>query len=122
MKRILYPNDIGGIAVVVPYLPSGLAVEEIAAKDLANAKHPYTRALIRSMPTIAGTLDTLIPIEGTVPSPNNLPTGCRFQTRCPERVDGLCNVHEPVSIEIEPGHRVACFLSGSPVPQGGTND
>ena len=40
MKRILYPNDIGGIAVVVPYLPSGLAVEEIAAKDVPSGK-PY---------------------------------------------------------------------------------
>ena len=126
MSIIFITHNLGVIAeiadrVLVMYL--GREMETASVDDLFhNPKHPYTRALIRSMPTIAGTLDTLIPIEGTVPSPNNLPTGCRFQTRCPERVDGLCNVHEPVSIEIEPGHRVACFLSGSPVPQGGTND
>ena len=121
MSIIFVTHDLGVIAeiadrVLVMYL--GREMETAPVDDLFhNPQHPYTRALMRSMPTIAGPLGALIPIDGMVPSPTDLPSGCRFQTRCPERIAGLCDVHEPISVEVGPGHRVACFVAGSPRPE-----
>jgi len=121
MSIIFVTHDLGVIAeiadrVLVMYL--GCEMETAPVDDLFhNPQHPYTRALMRSMPTIAGPLGALIPIDGMVPSPTDLPSGCRFQTRCPERVVGLCDIYEPISIDVRPGHRVACFVAGSPRPE-----
>ena len=126
MSIIFVTHDLGVIAeiadrVLVMYL--GREMETAPVDDLFhNPAHPYTRALMRSMPTITGPLGALIPIDGMVPSPTDLPSGCRFQTRCPERIAGLCDVHEPAQVEIGPRHRVACFVAGSPRPEVAVDD
>jgi len=126
MSIIFVTHDLGVIAeiadrVLVMYL--GREMETAPVDDLFhNPKHPYTKALMRSMPTISGPLVALVPINGMVPNPTNLPSGCRFQTRCPERIAGLCDVHEPISVQVGPGHRVACFLAGSPRPEGRSDE
>ncbi|BAN03904.1 ABC transporter ATP-binding protein [Ilumatobacter coccineus] len=93
--------------VMVMYLGK---VCEVAETDLLydNPTHPYTRALLASIP--GHTLD-LPPaselISGELPSPLDPPSGCRFRTRCP-RATERCAAEEPVLEEIEPGHWIAC--------------
>ena len=72
--------------------------------------HPYTRALLASVPKPdPGKRHTLGVLSGDVPSPVNVPPGCRFHPRCPEVMDE-CRHVEPAGVEVEPGHWVACHL------------
>lgn len=73
--------------------------------------HPYTKALLSSIPTIEGERRRLEGISGLAPSPTNWPKGCRFNPRCPYSKD-ICTEREPEEIEYEPGHYVSCFLYG----------
>jgi peptide/nickel transport system ATP-binding protein len=80
-------------------------VEEI----FRNPRHPYTQGLLASLPTVAGDKhDRLRTIPGNVPSILELPEGCKFLTRCPERFD-KCDI-EPELLEVSPGHTVRCHL------------
>ncbi|MFN3257171.1 MAG: ABC transporter ATP-binding protein [Ilumatobacter sp.] len=93
--------------VMVMYLGK---VCEIAETDQLYDRptHPYTRALLASIP--GHTLDLPLAselISGELPSPLDPPSGCRFRTRCP-RASERCAVEEPVLVETEPGHWVAC--------------
>jgi len=114
MSIIFITHDLGVIAemadrVVVMYL--GRAVETASVDDLFyRAKHPYTQALIRSVPKTTGPLEKLTPIEGTVPSPMDMPRGCKFHTRCPLAMPGRCDATEPDAIAVGDGHFVACWL------------
>lgn len=77
--------------------------------------HPYTRALINAIPPPdprARRAKDLGGVEGEIPSPINLPRGCRFHTRCPYRMD-ICTRSEPRLEEVGEGRRVACFLHSS---------
>lgn len=74
--------------------------------------HPYTQALIRAIPAPdprSKRVENLGRIEGDVPSPINPPSGCRFHTRCPHRME-RCVRQEPPVREVRPGHFAACFL------------
>lgn len=73
--------------------------------------HPYTKALLSSIPTIEGERRRLEGISGLAPSPTNWPKGCRFNPRCPYS-ENICTEREPEEIEYEPGHYVSCFLYG----------
>ncbi|MCC6457144.1 MAG: ABC transporter ATP-binding protein [Caldilineaceae bacterium] len=115
MALLFITHDLGVVAemadeVVVMYL--GKVVERADVVSLFYApKHPYTQALLRSIPTISKErrrrLDT---IEGMVPDPFNKPKGCPFHPRCQHAIPGLCNVQEPPLIEDEKGHLVRCVL------------
>ena len=111
---IFITHDLGVIAemadrVVIMYL--GQAVEIASVDDLFyRPLHPYTQALIQSIPKTSGPIETLIAIHGTVPNPLELPAGCKFHTRCPHAMPGLCDRLEPVLHEHEARHQVACFL------------
>jgi peptide/nickel transport system ATP-binding protein len=72
--------------------------------------HPYTRGLLRSLPRRGQKVRRLPTIEGTVPSLFELPAGCSFSTRCPERLD-QCSTLPPPLIETVPGHLVRCHLA-----------
>ena len=89
-------------------------IVEIADADtlVENPLHPYTKALIAAVPEPdPSRKDVLreIPIKGEVPSAANVPPGCRFHPRCPERLEP-CDREEPELVEVEPGHWVACHL------------
>ncbi len=87
-------------------------IVELAPADvfLRHALHPYTQALIASIPIPDPKLrKDRKGIEGEVPSPTNPPTGCRFHPRCTLAID-ICRAREPVMAEVEPGHFVACHL------------
>ncbi len=80
-----------------------------------SPRHPYTQILLASAPRLDPEAPTKrIILEGEVPSPMDPPTGCAFHPRCPYRID-RCSEESPELKQIEPGHRVACFLT-----EGGT--
>ncbi|PLJ78388.1 ABC transporter ATP-binding protein [Infirmifilum sp. SLHALR2] len=97
--------------VAIMYL--GKIVEEGPAEQvITNPMHPYTRALISAVP-LPDPRHKIgeIPIKGEVPSPVNIPSGCRFHPRCPFATD-KCRAEEPPAVEVEPGHFVRCWLHG----------
>jgi oligopeptide/dipeptide ABC transporter ATP-binding protein len=89
----------------------GKIVESGSVKQMFDEPlHPYTRALMESIPVPDPDVRKgEIALEGSVPSPENPPPGCRFSTRCPSRF-ALCGEKEPELIDVGGGHRVACFL------------
>jgi len=73
--------------------------------------HPYTKALIAAVPIPDPTAKrTEVVIKGEIPSPINPPSGCRFHTRCPEKIGKICEQKEPEFIDVGKGHFVACHL------------
>ena len=95
--------------VAVMYL--GHIVELAEKRDLfSNAKHPYTRALLNSIPDPNPENHTMREmLEGEVPSPIDPPLGCCFHTRC-TYVMPLCKTNMPPEYQVSPGHMVACHL------------
>ncbi len=115
MAIMYITHNLGVIAemaeeVIVMYL--GKVVERASIDDLFHdAKHPYTRALLRSIPKIGQkTSEKLETIKGMVPDPYNIPSGCTFHTRCPSYTPGVCNVQEPKMVDVGNGHLVSCLL------------
>ncbi len=93
--------------IAVMYL--GKFVEVASKRELlVNPMHPYTKALLSAIP-IADPDRKIgeIPIRGVVPSPINIPSGCRFHPRCPYAKE-RCRKEEPPLIEVSPNHFVAC--------------
>jgi oligopeptide/dipeptide ABC transporter ATP-binding protein len=90
---------------------TGKVMEIASTPDLFDKPlHPYTKGLLRAIPSATSDFDSkeLYEISGTVPSLLELPSGCRFNTRCPEAED-ICRKKEPELHEIDPGHKVACW-------------
>ena len=87
MAILIITHDLGVIAEVadqVLVMYAGRIVESADVNDLfADPQHPYTIGLLGSIPRIDVDRERLATIEGTVPSPNNQPAGCRFAPRCP---------------------------------------
>jgi oligopeptide/dipeptide ABC transporter ATP-binding protein len=116
MAIMFITHDLGVIAemtkrVVVMYL--GKVVESADVDTLFHdPHHPYTKALIASVPRLGMTSGLLQPIEGSVPDPYNIPKGCAFHPRCPSFIPGTCDVVEPEWIAIAPNHHVRCHLYG----------
>lgn len=74
--------------------------------------HPYTRALFSAIPIPDPTVKmNRVILEGSIPSPANPPSGCKFHTRCRDCME-KCKTEAPVPKEIEPGHTVVCHLYG----------
>ena len=95
--------------IMVMYL--GQVMEHSSTDEIFdNPLHPYTAALWRSIPTIDGTLERLVPISGSLPSPFAILPGCRFFSRCDRRMPGVCDASPPELKEVAPGHKVRCFL------------
>jgi peptide/nickel transport system ATP-binding protein len=87
----------------------GTVVEEANTQDLfKNPYHPYTRALLSSVPKLSGG-GIASGIPGQMIDYLNPPRGCRFSPRCPKAMP-ICEKEPPPLVEVEPGHKVACFL------------
>lgn len=89
----------------------GRIVEEGPTADvIGRPLHPYTAALVQSIPTLdpANRLRARSAIAGDPPSPTHIPAGCRFHPRCPRFMAGRCDTQDPALHEH--GHRVACLL------------
>ncbi len=110
---VLITHDLGVVAdmadhVVVMY--AGQVVESAQADVLfSNPIHPYTKALLASIPSLDEEKEVLYSIPGTVPNAAAFPSGCRFAARCPHAQPN-CHVLMPELREIEPGHLVRCHL------------
>ncbi len=116
MAVIFITHDLGVIAemcddVVVMY--AGKLAETAPVKDLFyNPKHPYTRGLLSSIPRLEHPRKKKLSIiDGLVPSLYDLPEGCRFYNRCPERMP-VCTTAPPESRQVGEGHMVWCYLYG----------
>ncbi|MGC9468066.1 MAG: ABC transporter ATP-binding protein [Anaerolineae bacterium] len=115
MAIMFITHNLGVVAemadeIVVMYM--GKQVERAdTVKVFYEAKHPYTRALLRSIPKVGKrTGERLASIRGMVPDPFHLPTGCVFHPRCPSFMPGKCDRIVPSWVEAEPGHWVRCLL------------
>lgn len=110
---LLITHDLGVVAemadqVIVMY--AGRVVEQAAVADLFDRPlHPYTIGLLQAMPALNDTTRRLVPIEGTVPAPDNLPPGCRFAPRCPQARE-ICQRKDPALSDQGAGHMVACWM------------
>ena len=121
MSIMLITHDLGVVAemadeVAVMYM--GRIVERAATEEIfENPKHPYTRALMRSIPGLDRARRTrLQTIMGSVPDPYTRLQGCPFHPRCDEARDGVCNAGErPELLSAGDGHAVACVLYGGDV-------
>jgi peptide/nickel transport system ATP-binding protein len=71
--------------------------------------HPYTEALLSAIPGRADAEDRII-LEGNVPDPSNVPSGCRFHPRCPRKIGDVCEEEVPKIHEPNNGHEIACHL------------
>jgi len=114
---ILITHDMGVIAemahdVSVMYL--GRAVETGSVKEIFETpKHPYTRALLRSIPTVLAKPRTRLPtIAGSIPHPFDRPGGCAYHPRCSEIIGAACERNEPPAVDTPDGRQVRCFLHG----------
>jgi oligopeptide/dipeptide ABC transporter ATP-binding protein len=129
LAYLFVSHDLGVIRfvshrVAVMYL--GRLAEVAPAADLFRRPlHPYTQALLAAIPTIGDGTSSIFDqrerlLEGELPSPIDLPRGCRFVGRCPHRMPH-CREVEPPLRAVAPGHAVACHLYGEGAPhKGGT--
>ena len=113
LTLLFIAHDLGVVRhisdrVGVMYL--GRLIELADSKELyENPKHPYTKALLASVPTLDPDIKRdVIKIDGEIPSPSNPPSGCAFHTRCSESIE-ICKTSRPEYRSLD-GHYVACHL------------
>ena len=113
MSVLLISHDLGVIAEVcerVLVMYAGRIVEAGTRIDiLANARHPYTQGLLRSVPSLGRRGERLDEIAGVVPQPRDWPAGCRFSTRCTKVLD-LCRREVPGDTTLSPSHTTRCHV------------
>jgi oligopeptide/dipeptide ABC transporter ATP-binding protein len=95
--------------VAIMYL--GVFVEQGQTDEVIDhPAHPYTQCLMAAVPIADPTAARKrVELPGEVPTPIDIPSGCRFRTRCP-RVMDICSQVAPAWREVSPGHHVACHL------------
>ena len=100
--------------IAVMYLGS---IMEVAPNEelYGNPQHPYTQALLSAVPVPDPEVEKKhVLIEGDLPSPTNIPSGCPFHTRCPLATE-RCSREDPQPKEVAPGHFVSCHFPGKDI-------
>ncbi|MEE8419463.1 MAG: ABC transporter ATP-binding protein [Dehalococcoidales bacterium] len=109
---IFITHDFGVIASLcqrVGVMYAGRIMETATTSEIFKSpKHPYTVALINSVPSLDRKEERLYSIEGQPPPLVNLPPGCRFAPRCPEAAE-VCHQKQPPIVDLNEGHSVACW-------------
>lgn len=109
---IFITHDLGVVSDIADYVNvmyAGKVVERAKAEDIFNNPlHPYTRGLIKAIPSAHKKKDELYTIRGSVPNPIDLPECCNFCDRCDEKMK-ICEEKRPEEVDID-GHKVSCFL------------
>ncbi len=109
---IFITHDLGVVSDIADYVNvmyAGKVVERAKARDIFNNPlHPYTRGLIKAIPSAHKKKDELYTIRGSVPNPIDLPERCNFCDRCDEKMK-ICEEKLPEEVDID-GHKVSCFL------------
>ncbi len=112
-SMLLITHDLGVVAEtcdMVAIMYAGEIVELGTTKQIfTDPKHPYTVGLFGSIPKLTDDSDRLIPIDGLMPDPANLPVGCNFSPRCKQCME-VCKTQNPKTVEYENGHKVECHL------------
>ena len=115
MAIMLITHNLGVVAemaddVVVMYL--GRVVEQGSVDEIFHdPKHPYTKALLQSIPSIESTPRVRLPtISGSIPHPFNRPDGCPFHPRCASSIAGRCDRQQPDLVAVGEGRKAGCFL------------
>ena len=125
LSIIFVTHDFGVVARMcdrVAVMYAGRIVETAATETLfSSPAHPYSGALLRSVPDVGTPVERLYSISGQPPSIFNPPAGCRFHPRCPLRKQlgepGRCEHDEPSLRELAPGHKVACHFAEENLPE-----
>lgn len=120
-SMLLITHDLGVVAEICDRVAIMYAGEIVEYGSLAhifkNPQHPYTKGLFDSLPRLEEDVRRLRPINGLMPDPTNLPSGCKFHGCCPFCME-KCTVAQPDAVEVEPGHQVQCWL----VTKGAENE
>jgi oligopeptide/dipeptide ABC transporter ATP-binding protein len=110
---VLITHDLGVVAGLcdrVAVMHAGQLVECAGVRTLFHEPaHPYTRALVRSIPRVDREV-TMEPVPGVVPSLLEAPPGCRYADRCPDVLD-VCRTVRPGLSALAPDHEVACYAT-----------
>jgi peptide/nickel transport system ATP-binding protein len=110
---IMITHNIGVVAEVADRVAVMYAgrMAELGSVDevFLDTKHPYGQGLLQAVPNIALDDAELYQMEGAPPNLLRTPSGCAFHPRCP-RVMPICSEREPAFLEVDPGHRTACWL------------
>ncbi len=114
VSYIFISHDLG----VVRYLSDRIAVFYLgrvleigpAEAVFSGPHHPYTEALLSSVPTIDGTHSERVKLEGEIPSAMKPPSGCVFHTRCARKIGAICEEQAPQLRDIASGHAIRCHL------------
>ncbi len=114
MAIMFITHNLGVVAEMaqeINVMYMGKVVERAPTETLFyESKHPYTVALLQSIPRIGHKISRLATIEGMVPDPFNLPSGCLFHPRCPEFIEGTCDVQAPEWKQVGPNQWASCWL------------
>lgn len=115
VSYLLISHDLDVVAylaewVMVMYL--GQVVETGRSDSVTMfPSHPYTEALVSAVPSTDPTIQRpVIRLQGDIPSARDLPTGCRFHTRCPRYLGEICQTHEPPIQDAGDGHTIRCHI------------
>jgi len=114
LALIFITHNLGIVARMcdsVAVMYAGRVIESGPVRTIFNAPvHPYTQALIESIPRLGGGPSRLTAIDGQPPDLASLPSGCSFQPRCPKALD-RCREDVPDNIMVAPGHGARCWLA-----------
>ena len=116
MAIIMITHDLGVIAdmcdeIIVMY--AGRVCERGTVDEIFyNPRHEYTKGLLRSIPTLNGGHDKLIPIAGSPVDLTNLPKGCAFASRC-DRCMKICLTEQPEEVRVNDSHIASCWMNVS---------
>lgn len=115
LSMLMVTHDFGIVAKAcdrVAVMYAGRIVESGDVRTVFQAPvHPYTVALMRSVPRLGRKVGRLFSIEGQPPDVRNLPPGCSFHPRCPQAME-VCRERYPPETDLGQGHAVRCWLSG----------
>jgi peptide/nickel transport system ATP-binding protein len=79
--------------------------------------HPYTEALLSSVPSVDGTHQERVKLNGEIPSAMNPPSGCVFHTRCVRKIGKICEETQPPLNDVGAGHVVRCHIPADQLPR-----
>lgn len=113
MSVIFITHDLGVVAETCDYVAVMYAGQVVEYSDIRTLfkqpKHPYSIGLLNSLPRHDIDQEKLVPIKGNVPSPHEMPTGCRFAPRCPAATD-LCRAKMPELMTDDSGNQIRCWI------------
>ena len=120
LGMLLITHNLGVVATTaqrVMVMYGGDVVESAPVRTFfAAPRHPYSRALLAAMPRVDRAAGELAPIPGQVPSLTAMPSGCRFQGRCPQRIDRCATLPPLVAVDGAQEHQVRCWVNAAPNP------